>query len=671
MLQLANGKQQFLDQNGAPLSGGFVYHYAPGTTNPITTYQDQAGQAANTNPIELDSRGQAVIWGAGVFRQVVTATDGTLIWDEVVNAPDIGAQISSQIGGSGGSSLMGFIQAGASAVARWVQDKLRERISIADYASAGPIGVGNANADTAAILAAVAAVQQAYYAKGSAELFFPTPSQPYQLNATIDLTEVWNVTISTGNPFGFQRQQVTDPTSDNALLQWYGAAGGTMMRLHYTFGMRGKLLSLNGRGLAKIGVAVALATSVASVTRKVDFESPVIKNCDFGMVIGDLGAQTDNAPVNILQPHISGCTSAGILVNSGNAAVNITQSFLINNGYAPTTGNSFIADANNRGAHLNITAGIVGVTDWTSDHDTSHVMAANGAAIVQASGSLRVNGAWCDDPDKPFYSGFADGPIYLNGVRHYDASMTAASTPDSVQYNGPQPLVLESCYLYGNVNITSGNQAGVIDLGTRFLRAGAGYVGNMVTQYGGLIRMARTENNSLAMSVGGDFPSVFNGFHSATIWSDTNRTGLVRAVRNGGYMVTEYINSANGQMFVMGNARFDADAGQYKAIAPGACWRHTYSKNNETFDTYQASAAGEVIATWGNVHGFLPGVGGNAITILTLSGQKLTWDSTAPTAGTWSKGDRCLTLNATVGLPKGWVCTVAGSPGTWVSEGNL
>jgi hypothetical protein len=26
---------------------------------------------------------------------------------------------------------------------------------------------------------------------------------------------------------------------------------------------------------------------------------------------------------------------------------------------------------------------------------------------------------------------------------------------------------------------------------------------------------------------------------------------------------------------------------------------------------------------------------------------------------------------ATAGQPKGWVCTVAGTPGTWVSMGNL
>jgi len=34
-------------------------------------------------------------------------------------------------------------------------------------------------------------------------------------------------------------------------------------------------------------------------------------------------------------------------------------------------------------------------------------------------------------------------------------------------------------------------------------------------------------------------------------------------------------------------------------------------------------------------------------------------------------GDRVINKNPVVGQPKSWVCTVAGTPGTWVSEGNL
>lgn len=52
-------------------------------------------------------------------------------------------------------------------------------------------------------------------------------------------------------------------------------------------------------------------------------------------------------------------------------------------------------------------------------------------------------------------------------------------------------------------------------------------------------------------------------------------------------------------------------------------------------------------------------------------GTRLFSASAAPTSGAWSVGDKCFNSSPSTGNPKGWVCTVAGSPGTWVSEGNL
>jgi hypothetical protein len=52
-------------------------------------------------------------------------------------------------------------------------------------------------------------------------------------------------------------------------------------------------------------------------------------------------------------------------------------------------------------------------------------------------------------------------------------------------------------------------------------------------------------------------------------------------------------------------------------------------------------------------------------------GVKTVYGTAAPTTGTWVVGDRCYNNTPTVGQPKSWVCTVAGTPGTWVSEGNL
>ena len=54
-----------------------------------------------------------------------------------------------------------------------------------------------------------------------------------------------------------------------------------------------------------------------------------------------------------------------------------------------------------------------------------------------------------------------------------------------------------------------------------------------------------------------------------------------------------------------------------------------------------------------------------------LNNKTMTYATAAPSTGTWKVGDRIFNSAPSVGQPKGWICTVAGTPGTWVSEGNL
>lgn len=53
------------------------------------------------------------------------------------------------------------------------------------------------------------------------------------------------------------------------------------------------------------------------------------------------------------------------------------------------------------------------------------------------------------------------------------------------------------------------------------------------------------------------------------------------------------------------------------------------------------------------------------------SSRRVTFGTAAPLLGTWAVGDIVENINPAVGSPKGWRCTVAGTPGTWVSTGNL
>ena len=55
---------QFLTTTGLPLNGGLLYTYQAGSSTPLATYSDNAGNVANANPIVLgvDGRPATEIW---------------------------------------------------------------------------------------------------------------------------------------------------------------------------------------------------------------------------------------------------------------------------------------------------------------------------------------------------------------------------------------------------------------------------------------------------------------------------------------------------------------------------------------------------------------------------------------------------------------------------------
>lgn len=83
-LLLPNGKQAFTDSNSRPLAGGKVAFFAPGTQTPRDTWQDAALTILNTNPVVLDARGEASIYGLGAYRQVLRDASNVLIWDQII-----------------------------------------------------------------------------------------------------------------------------------------------------------------------------------------------------------------------------------------------------------------------------------------------------------------------------------------------------------------------------------------------------------------------------------------------------------------------------------------------------------------------------------------------------------------------------------------------------------
>ena len=81
------------DDNGAPLTGGLLYSYVAGTSTAKATYTTRAMGTANTNPVVLDSRGEAIIYGSGLYKLILKTSAGVTIWtqDNVEMGPGQGA----------------------------------------------------------------------------------------------------------------------------------------------------------------------------------------------------------------------------------------------------------------------------------------------------------------------------------------------------------------------------------------------------------------------------------------------------------------------------------------------------------------------------------------------------------------------------------------------------
>ena len=145
---LPQPKQLFQDANWNPLIGGKIYTYAAGTLTPKTTYQDVAMTIANTNPTLVNARGEALMFGDGLYRIILKSASGDVIYD----VDDVESTLSS-LADAAGSALIGWRQSGADSIKREVADKLRERVTVRDCGALGN-GINNDSPSSNKCLAA-------------------------------------------------------------------------------------------------------------------------------------------------------------------------------------------------------------------------------------------------------------------------------------------------------------------------------------------------------------------------------------------------------------------------------------------------------------------------------------------------------------------------------------
>lgn len=178
---IAEGKQSYTDDAGVPLSGGLLYTWDAGTTTPRLTWSDSAQTAPHTNPIVLDARGEATVFWSGAYKVELRTATNVPIWtvDNITAGND--AISAAALAASSGATLVGFIQAGTGAVARTAQAKMRDVVSLLDFAN------GDGSDETTQI-------QAAFTAAAGRALYIPKTTSGYRVTSAINIasnTEVY------------------------------------------------------------------------------------------------------------------------------------------------------------------------------------------------------------------------------------------------------------------------------------------------------------------------------------------------------------------------------------------------------------------------------------------------------------------------------------------------
>jgi hypothetical protein len=718
---LAGAGWQFFDNNGVPLAGGLLYTYAAGTSTPLAAYTTITGTIAHSNPIVLDSAGRVPyeIWitlGLG-YKFVLKDSSANLIatWDNIPsNAESPFANDASGIAYeqgytvNAGSFIVGnqymitfvgttdFVSIGAATntvgvhftatgvgsgtgtakLSQSVQTKLQESVSVKDFGAKGD-GVTN---DTDAFLAASAYIT----AQDGGKLIVPAGTY---------IVGKQTFAGATGKGYAYKGSDVIviENCTNPVVIEFQGA------KLKLANGLKfGSFNPVTGAAYyppslpfvnydyqASLGRMLTLYNNAnVSVVGSSEFDGN-IANVTLGGQWGDTGYQIVAYGIwaynnnlcrieNAYSHHhsLDGMASGydGITTEGGVAyPFTVINSAFTNNarqGWSVTGGRGITAincKFNNTAKDIPFASSPAAGCDleaeggWIRDVLFLDCEFSNngGAGLVADSGNtagvtcIRCKfigttsaSVWPLKPRFAFYDCLIVGTAFN---AYYSATDPGAATKffnckfsDQSIYS-PTGTVYDGGYL---ANFEGG--ANVVLENCEFF---ATNTRNLLIKNGGYVR-----NCTFVCQA-----PLTNKDYVAIIWSSTieNLTILdqIATPAADGYYVNFSGTKYKGTNYISGTK---IKWWSWSAGAGGA-------------SGYLGQSDPSQVA-----YPYLSVIKGAGATLLGYYGTADTyWGTAAPTTGTFNQGDRFFNSAATVGNPKSWVCTVAGTPGTWVSEGNL
>lgn len=578
---LAGAGWQFFDNSGVILSGGLLYTYASGTTTPQATYTSSSGSTANSNPIVLDSAGRisSEIWltQGQSCKFVLKTSTGTTIWT-YDNVPGINDQtgllaFETSLAASSGSSLVGFMPAGTSAVATTTQAKLRQIVSAIDF---GAVGNG-ATDDTAAIQAALN-----YAASLGGSLYIPTGA--YKLTST--LTVSFGVEIYGDSPI-IPSTALTAPTK------------GTW--LYFAHNNVGINISVNnGFNIEKIGTyrSTQVLPALGSGTY-----TPTTQAADIAITTNDYSSFCN---ITLLNPFIGiqhsgtgGIFVENVLMNPLNIGISIDNCYdtcYLNNIHIWPfwTGVTQYTSWNYTIANLRAILLFHADNPFLSNIFTIFAYTGLEFSSTTYGGASKAHVSNCD-----FDRGRVGIYVSADNVTAQFENITIQgefTTPAGANVNGIV-IISAGCYLqFGSLDIRNVGEYGI--QATAASTSGTIYVDNLtVIGYGAVASAAQAvyaSNSAFNFYITGN-PNIINGGGASAYAATLKGLGWYYTDVTGSRVIgTTYTNTLNRPMFVTisgtntsaGNALFYLDGNQIQSTtlsAAGYCSFASYVPPQSTY----------------------------------------------------------------------------------------
>lgn len=515
-----------------------------------------------------------------------------------------------------GAALVGYQQAGAGAVARTAQSKLRDVVSVLDF-----------GADPSYATDSTAAFQAAIMAGAFNGTDILVPNGTYRIDGTIFIG-----TFGGNNCYSVTLRG--ESTHGSVLLRPAGAGTGPIITLHGFHNVVEKLTFISevSGGAYSASHGLYIRGNPQANTNGLGTKYCAFRNLKIYRV--GVGIQIGNYAVDGVDPDIETNTFEAIEISDCNGGVFANgQNILHNPFYACHIVNcrDYLA-RQDRGADLWFERSYFG---GMYDYLTSSYNVAATSKVVVTAGLLGLVGCRFEDwasgtgnATSRFSVHFSSTAAYAYIAGNTFTTRDNATTEPSCSFNGSGSAgsiatraVLIDNQFQGYVEI---NTIDVFSLGNRYQGTGGSVVNG---------RLLSANQKTQA------FRDVF---------MDSNQTMELPGAkfkRNSSVPVTiERPAVATGSEFL----------GQYYYDEPGLLW----GRIGKRITNGTAAAESSVMLLGNRMAGAFVTCG-------------VAYGTAAPTAGTWAKGDRVFNSSPAVGQPKSWVCTVTGSPGTWVSEGNL